>query len=66
MTSGCHGGGDRRWLGGALRGAGKRAACPTSGGGQGGEVIVLDEDAVKEAEFECRRIWEKWRERKLL
>jgi len=28
--------------------------------------VLSPEDAVKEAEFECRRIWEKWRERKLM
>jgi len=28
--------------------------------------VLSPEDAVKEAEFECRRIWEKWRERKLI
>ena len=27
--------------------------------------VLSPEDAVKEAELECRRIWEKWRERKL-
>src|SRR5215831_1435002 len=28
--------------------------------------VLSPEDAVKEAEFECKRIWEKWRERKLI
>src|ERR1044071_53720 len=28
--------------------------------------VLSPEDAVKEAEFEMRRIWEKWRERKLI
>src|ERR1043166_1970846 len=28
--------------------------------------VMSPEDAVKEAESECRRIWEKWRERKLI
>ena len=28
--------------------------------------VLTPEEAVKEAEFECRRIWEKWRERKLM
>ena len=28
--------------------------------------VLSPEDAIKEAEFECRRIWEKWRERKLI
>src|SRR5215813_12097234 len=28
--------------------------------------VLSPEDAVKEAEAECRRIWEKWRERKLM
>ena len=28
--------------------------------------VLSPEDAVKEAESECRRIWEKWRERKLI
>ena len=28
--------------------------------------VLSPEDAVKEAEFVCRRIWEKWRERKLI
>jgi multiple sugar transport system substrate-binding protein len=28
--------------------------------------VLSPEDAVKEAEFECRRIWNKWRERKLM
>ncbi|HEY7553910.1 MAG TPA: extracellular solute-binding protein [Candidatus Binatia bacterium] len=28
--------------------------------------VLSPEDAVKEAEAECKRIWEKWRERKLM
>ena len=28
--------------------------------------VLSPEDAVKEAESECRRIWDKWRERKLI
>src|SRR5437016_6405506 len=28
--------------------------------------VLSPEDAVKEAEAECKRIWEKWRERKLI
>ena len=28
--------------------------------------VLSPEDAVKEAESECKRIWDKWRERKLI